>query len=136
MKIRFLNSNKSFSNLRVIVSLLAVLALVLCGAFSARAQVTTAAVRGTVMDEQGAAIADAEVSMTSAETGFTRSMKSGVDGQYNFPDLPLGTYRIHVTHSGFKNETAVKPTPARVALKPEETAAVASGHAANASPIR
>jgi len=33
-----------------------------------------------------------------------------------------------------KNETAAKPAPARVALKPEETAAVASGHAANASP--
>jgi penicillin-binding protein 2 len=31
-----------------------------------------------------------------------------------------------------KNETAVKPTPARVVLKPEETAAVAQGHAANA----
>jgi penicillin-binding protein 2 len=33
-----------------------------------------------------------------------------------------------------KNETAVKPAPARVALKPEETVAVASGHAVNASP--
>jgi penicillin-binding protein 2 len=32
-----------------------------------------------------------------------------------------------------KNETAVKPAPARLALKPEETAAAASGHAANAS---
>jgi penicillin-binding protein 2 len=35
-----------------------------------------------------------------------------------------------------KNETPVKATPARVALKPEETAAVASGHAANSSPNR
>jgi len=105
MKIRFSNSNESFSNSRVIISLLAVFVLVLCSAFSARAQVTTAAVRGTIMDEQGAAIADADVSMTSSETGFTRSMKSGTDGQFNFPDLPLGTYNIHVTHSGFKAAT-------------------------------
>jgi penicillin-binding protein 2 len=35
-----------------------------------------------------------------------------------------------------KNETPAKAAPARVALKPEETAAVASGHAANASPNR
>src|SRR5260370_5852470 len=105
MKIRFLNSKELFSNSRVIISLLAVLALVLCSAMGARAQVTTAAVRGTVMDEQGAAIADADVSMISSYTGFTRATKSGADGQYNFPDLPLGTYRIHVTHAGFKAET-------------------------------
>jgi penicillin-binding protein 2 len=35
-----------------------------------------------------------------------------------------------------KKKIAMKPTPARVALKPEETAAVASGHVANASPNR
>jgi len=57
------------------------------------------------MDEQGAAIADADVTMTSSDTGFTRSMKSGADGQFNFPDLPLGSYNIHVTHSGFKGAT-------------------------------
>src|SRR6267154_3745309 len=51
MKIRFLNAKESFSNSRVIISLLAVLALVLCSAVGARAQVTTAAVRGTVADE-------------------------------------------------------------------------------------
>jgi len=105
MKIQFLNSNVSFSNSRVNISLLAVVVLVLCSAFSARAQVTTAAIRGTVMDEQGAAIAEADVSFTSSEMGFTRSMKSGSDGQYNFPELPLGTYRVHVTHAGFKAET-------------------------------
>src|SRR6202521_654295 len=105
MKIQFLNSNESFCNSRVIISLFAVVVLVLCSAFSARAQVTTAAVRGTVMDEQGAAIAEADVSFTSTEMGFTRSMKSGSDGQYNFPELPLGTYRVHVTHAGFKAET-------------------------------
>ena len=33
-----------------------------------------------------------------------------------------------------KNETVVKATPARVALKPEETTSAASGHAVNASP--
>src|SRR6266853_2638093 len=105
MKIDRLNSNNAFGKLRSIFAVLAVLALVLSSAFSARAQVTTAAVRGTVMDEQGAAIADADVSMTSSEMGFTRSMKSGTDGQFNFPDLPLGSYNIHVTHSGFKGAT-------------------------------
>ena len=87
------------------MSLLAVLALVLCGAFAARAQVTTADVRGTIMDEQGAAVAGADVTITSSETGYNRSMKSATDGAYSFTELPLGIYSIHVTHAGFKAET-------------------------------
>src|SRR5437660_3819235 len=105
MKIRFSNPNESFSNSRVIISLLAVFVLVLCTAFNARAQVTTADVRGTIMDEQGAAVAGADVTITSSNTGYTRSMKSATDGAYSFTELPLGTYSIHVTHAGFKAET-------------------------------
>ncbi len=105
MKIRFSDANNSMCKSRVIVSLLAVLALVLCSAFTARAQVTTADVRGTIMDDQGAAIAGADVTITSSNTGYARSMKSASDGSYSFTELPLGTYRIHVTHAGFKTET-------------------------------
>lgn len=105
MKIHRSNSNNAFGNLRLIGLLFAVLLLVLFISFDARAQVTTAAVRGTVTDAQGAAVAGAEVIITSVDTGYTRSMKSGSEGEYNFPDLPLGMYRLHVTHAGFKAET-------------------------------
>ena len=105
MKIHRLNLNNAFGKLCSIGSLFAVLALVLCTSFDAHAQVITAAVRGTVTDPQGAAVAGADVSVTNVDTGFTRSAKSGTDGEYNFPDLPLGAYRIHVTHSGFKAAT-------------------------------
>src|SRR6266436_5738866 len=57
---------------------------------------------GGVTDEQGAAIAGAEVTITNVDTGFTRTVTSAGDGEYNFPDLPLGTFKIRVTHSGFK----------------------------------
>jgi len=103
MKIRFLNTKESSGNLRVVVSLLAVLALVLCSAIGACAQVTTADVRGTVTDEQGAAIAGAEVTITNVETSFSRTVTTGSDGLYNFPELPLGLYKIRATHSGFKS---------------------------------
>src|SRR5438046_7768053 len=103
MKIDRLNSNYEFGKLRSIFAALAVLALALCTAFSARAQVTTAAVRGTVTDEQGAAIAGAEVTITNVDTSFNRTALTSSDGEYNFPDLPLGHYKIHATHSGFKS---------------------------------
>ncbi|PYT55570.1 MAG: hypothetical protein DMG43_02690 [Acidobacteria bacterium] len=105
MKTHRSNLNNAFGKLYSIGSLLAVLALVLCTSFDAHAQVVTASVRGAVTDQQGAAVAGADVSITNEDTGYTRSMKTGSDGEYNFPDLPLGTYRIHVTHEGFKGET-------------------------------
>ena len=102
MKIRFSNVKESFNNLRVIISLLAVLALVLCSAFSARAQNFTASIRGTVTDEQGAAIAGADVTITNADTGYSRSDKTDKDGAYAFPSLPLGRYTLNVSGQGFK----------------------------------
>jgi hypothetical protein len=105
MKIQRLNSNNVFDKLCAIASLLVVLALVLSSASGARAQVTTADVRGTIMDEMGAAVAGADVSITNAQTGLTRNATSGSDGAYSFTELPLGTYNIHVTHAGFKAET-------------------------------
>src|SRR5258708_23669109 len=71
MKIRFLNAKESSSNSRVIISLLAVLALVLCSAIGAHAQVTTAAVRGAVTDDQRAAPAGAEGTITNVTNSFT-----------------------------------------------------------------
>src|SRR5258707_2273385 len=102
MKIRFLNTKESFGNLRVVVSLLAVLALVLGSAFTARAQNTTASVRGTVMDEQGAAIAGADVTIANADTGDSRSDRTDKDGAYAFPSLPIGRYTLSATKEGFK----------------------------------
>lgn len=89
---------------KLILSLLCIVLLALVGPSSLQAQITTAAVRGTVSDEQGAAIAGAEVTMTSSDTGFTRSVQSGSDGLYNFPDLVVGSYKLTVTHAGFKTE--------------------------------
>ena len=44
----------------------------------------------------------AHVTILNVDTGSSRSMKSGSDGEYNFPDLPLGNYKIRAAHSGFK----------------------------------
>jgi len=103
MKIRFSSLQQSFGGTRVLVSLFCVAVLILCNAVATHAQVTTAAVRGAVIDEQGAALAGADVSITNVDTGFSRSTKSGADGEYNFPDLPLGVFKIRATHSGFKS---------------------------------
>jgi hypothetical protein len=103
MKIRFSNLLESSSKSRVWCAMFCVLALMLAVPFAAHAQVTTAAVRGTVSDEQGAAIAGAEVTITNVETSFNRTVTSGSDGEYNFPDLPLGQFKVRATHTGFRS---------------------------------
>src|ERR1700738_3668545 len=92
MKIQSLNGNDAIRKLRLLASLLGVVALVLCTSLSARAQVTTAAIRGTVSDEQGGAVAGAEVTATNVATNYSRTVTTASDGAYNFSDLPLGSY--------------------------------------------
>jgi hypothetical protein len=87
---------------KLFLSLFCALVLMLAVPFAVYAQDITAAVRGTVTDEQGAAIVGAEVTVTSPDTGFSRTATTGSDGVYNFPDLPLGAYKIRATHAGFK----------------------------------
>src|SRR6266849_461080 len=92
----------SRSNFHAILALCCALLLMLSAGSTVQAQITTAALRGSVTDEQGAAIAGAEVIITNVNTGFTRTVTSAGDGVYNFPDVPLGTFKIRVTHAGFK----------------------------------
>ena len=92
-------------NSTTILALGCLLLLALWCASPLQAQVTTASLRGTVMDDQGAAVADATVTITNIGTAYSRTMRSGSDGSYSFQDLPLGTYRIHAEHAGFKAAT-------------------------------
>ena len=51
-------------------------------------------VRGRVTDQTGSPIADGKVTVSNSSTGFTRSLTTGDDGYYVFPNLPLGTYVV------------------------------------------
>jgi Carboxypeptidase regulatory-like domain len=79
--------------------------LVLCVLFFAASHQAfgqNATVVGTVTDPSGAAVANATVSITHAETGRVYHFTSNTDGQYVAPDLPIGHYSIKVEASGFK----------------------------------
>lgn len=69
---------------------------------AAFAQNVTGSVRGSVTDEQGGSVAGAQVDVTNADASFSRTVTTASDGAYNFPDLPLGSYKLRVSHPGFK----------------------------------
>jgi|HubBroStandDraft_6_1064221.scaffolds.fasta_scaffold22205_2 hypothetical protein len=78
-----------------------VLVFVLLAAVSLAAQTFRGAILGTVTDAQGAVVAGAKVTVKNLGTGLERTTETGAGGDYSFPELPLGTYTVTVTHAGF-----------------------------------
>ncbi len=71
----------------------------------AMAQQTVGGIRGTVSDASGAVVPDTVVTVVSDETGLTRSKKTNPEGEYEIPDLPIGSYTLTFTHDGFIKDT-------------------------------
>jgi len=83
-----------------------VLLVLVCSAISLLAQ-DTASLTGTVTDPSGAAVANAQVSVDSAERGIHRSLTTNEAGEYGAPALPApASYDITVTAPGFKKYAA------------------------------
>jgi hypothetical protein len=72
----------------------------------AQVDYSTATLKGTVVDPNGAVIAGATVTATNPTTGITRTTKSGGDGSYRIAALPPGTYQITIEAQGFAKEVA------------------------------
>jgi Carboxypeptidase regulatory-like domain len=71
----------------------------------AAAQETTGSISGTITDPSGAAIRGAAVVLTNTDRGQdVRILKTDSSGSYTGASLPLGTYTVKVSDSGFKTE--------------------------------
>src|SRR5438477_11901279 len=62
----------------------------------------TAGLTGTVTDPSGAAVPNATVTVTSANTNQARTATTGADGVYRFTLLAPGNYKVTFGASGFK----------------------------------
>ena len=72
----------------------------LCGI--SNAQTSTATVTGTVMDESGAIIPGAEVTLTNSDTGVERRTVSNSSGTHVLLNIPPGRYELQVSAEGFQ----------------------------------
>src|SRR5260370_30837443 len=78
------------------------MAVVLCWlAASLAAQFTTASLSGTVVDSSGAGVPDAAVTVLNLDNGFKQTVASGPTGDYLFPRLPVGNYKLTAEKEGF-----------------------------------
>lgn len=69
------------------------------------AQKITGTITGVVTDDSGAVLPDASVTVTSTQTGASRTTTTGSDGSFSFPELNPGVYNVSVTKQGFKKVT-------------------------------
>ena len=66
------------------------------------AQTFRGTILGTVTDPQGAVVTGAKVTVRNVNTGLERTTETSADGSYSLPELPIGTYTVMVTQSGFQ----------------------------------
>src|SRR5207244_7109218 len=73
---------------------------------AASAQLPTSTLNGTVTDPQGAAVANAKVSIVNQATGAVRDTTTDTAGFYSVPNLTPGDYTVRVESATFaKTET-------------------------------
>lgn len=65
-------------------------------------QVVSGAIEGTITDEKGDLVAGATVIATAVETKQTRQIVTDGRGFFRLDQLPIGTYKINVTMTNFK----------------------------------
>ena len=66
------------------------------------AQTFRGTILGTVTDPSGKQVVGATVVVRNVGTGLERTTTTTADGSYSIPELPVGTYSVTVTQSGFQ----------------------------------
>jgi len=65
------------------------------------AQSATATLSGAVLDQDGAAVPEVNITLTNPATGLKREMKTNTEGYFTFALLPPGRYTVRAERSGF-----------------------------------
>jgi hypothetical protein len=93
---------KTFSRLLPFFAFLAVL---FAASSSFGQGITTGGITGTVADPTGAVVPGASITATATATKISATATAGKDGTFSFKDLPIGTYTLVISSSGFANLT-------------------------------
>ncbi|HLK51614.1 MAG TPA: TonB-dependent receptor [Bryobacteraceae bacterium] len=83
-----------------------ILVLIFCLAAASYAQVASATLSGTVMDQSGAVVNGASVTAAQPATGFSRAVTTDARGNYSFDQLAPGAYAITARKPGFRDYEA------------------------------
>jgi hypothetical protein len=85
----------------VVWGCVALLAMTL-GATTSWAQTFRGTILGTVTDATGAAVVGAKVTARNVDTGIERTTTTNESGEFNIPEVPIGTYKVTIEREGFQ----------------------------------
>src|SRR6202453_4082838 len=94
--------SRSLLLFRWLTSLSMALGLCLVCSTIMSAQGTGGRILGRVADSSGAVLANLSVTLTNEATGVSSNSTTNANGDYGFPQVPVGTYRIEFDLAGFK----------------------------------
>ena len=83
-----------------------ILALIVMTATMLMAQTFRGTILGTVTDITGAWITGGKVTVRNLDTGLERTTQTSADGSYAIPELPIGTYTVTISQTGFQTSVA------------------------------
>jgi hypothetical protein len=83
---------------------LVVLIGMLCGFAPAGHGQTLGGITGTVTDTTGGVLPNTTVTIVGDQTTLTRTQETNDSGAYGFVNLPIGSYTLTFTHSGFQTQ--------------------------------
>ncbi|MDM7922171.1 MAG: TonB-dependent receptor, partial [Pyrinomonadaceae bacterium] len=95
------------------------------------AQSGTTGISGTVVDQAGAVVPGATVTISNPATGLTRTTTTNANGRFSFLSIPPATYRLEIESAGFKKVVSSSvqalvdsPLDLNFALEPGDVSAV------------
>ena len=86
--------------------LLATVILAFSGGVLSYGQSASGAIRGTVLDPSGSAIAGATVEISNPVSHYQQSVKTSAQGAFQFANIPYNNYHLTANASGFQERRA------------------------------
>ena len=95
---------KNSSRVVLLLPVLSVLVCVNSDPWSLRAQTVGGTILGVIQDQQGAVVANVQVSARNLETAAVRTAVAETNGSYRITGVPAGSYEVTAAGQGFKTE--------------------------------
>ena len=97
-----IESTRFLRNLNGIGVYASVALLIVVSCLSGNAQTNLTSITGTVTDSTGAVLPGGQVELKNVDTTATRTTTTSTEGTYLFPLLPVGSYEITISATGFQ----------------------------------
>jgi hypothetical protein len=92
---------QSFYKSWLIAAMVAVASVLSAGALNPQSGGSAGTINGTVLDPSGAVVANANVEIHQAISGYDRTTTTDSDGKFSFTNVPFNPYHMMVAAAGF-----------------------------------